>query len=646
MTSVSTDRRLGVNSGAALKVPCRAASTGNLTLSGEQTIDGIACVTGDRVLVKNQTSGSQNGIYIVDTGTWGRAPDWDGAYDVVTGTAVYITSGSSNSGTYWAVTTTGTITIGTTSVAFTNAVISSAAAIAFVQSGTGASTTDVQTQLRKAVYASDYGSKMTTTPGADINAAITYLNGVGGGTVFVDRGSFTVETSILLLSNVTLEGAGWAATTLTAKAALNAPVMKNSDTSSGNTAVFVRHLKIDGNASNQSSGDKSGIVYQKVTYSGIDNVWVTNVVDWGFGIYQGDYIALKDCTASAIVGINDANGVRAGYLFGTDTGPKLANNITVENCVCRDGTAPYVDGFVLQQGTDIIVSGCFVKSCSYTGFKLSGMHNATFIGNQADGCLVGFQKQSYANNAFYQGNLAYQNSGAGFAFNQIDTGNIARGLMIHGNQAVNNGQNAHSALYGASSNRYGFDFTGTAGATQDAVSIKDNMAIDTGGATQTRGISFGANGTYSNVFMGGNYCKGNTVDLFAFPTTIGSGSDSLQWSTFTNFGNVGFTSGSYTASHPMSVQRFNFWIDNLAAAAGTTNLSDGFSGRGYVVPRAGFLRSLGVKSNAAITAGSATFRVAVNGVAVAALDTVLDSTHTRGAGRGDRRREGNQGGLR
>jgi phage-related tail fiber protein len=94
MTSVSTDRRFGVNSSAAVKVPCRVATTANVTLSGHQTIDGQLVVDDDRVLVKNQTDQKQNGIYVVDSGTWTRAPDWDGPYDAKNGSLVYVTDGS------------------------------------------------------------------------------------------------------------------------------------------------------------------------------------------------------------------------------------------------------------------------------------------------------------------------------------------------------------------------------------------------------------------------------------------------------------------------------------------------------------------------------------------------------------------------
>lgn len=119
MASTITDRSAG-GSGLAWKSPVRAASTANLTLSAEQTVDGIALVDGDRVLVKDQTTGLQNGIYIVRTGAWDRAPDWDGNGDVVTGTSVFvIPGGSTNAKRVYYVSTTGAIVVGTTSVAFT-----------------------------------------------------------------------------------------------------------------------------------------------------------------------------------------------------------------------------------------------------------------------------------------------------------------------------------------------------------------------------------------------------------------------------------------------------------------------------------------------------------------------------------------------
>lgn len=115
MASTVTDRS-AAGANLSFKAPVRLATTANITLSGEQTIDSVSAVDGDRILVKNQTTASENGIYIVRTGAWERAPDWDGNGDVVTGTMVFVCLGTTNTLRLYRVSTTGTITIGTTSV--------------------------------------------------------------------------------------------------------------------------------------------------------------------------------------------------------------------------------------------------------------------------------------------------------------------------------------------------------------------------------------------------------------------------------------------------------------------------------------------------------------------------------------------------
>lgn len=132
MASTTTDRRLGLNTSSAIKVPCKAATTANVTLSGEQTIDGVACVTNDRILVKNQTTASENGIYLCNTSSWSRDKDWDGSLEVKKGTLIYVTSGSTNTG-FWYVTTSDPIIPGTTSVTIAGASTVLATVSAFIQ---------------------------------------------------------------------------------------------------------------------------------------------------------------------------------------------------------------------------------------------------------------------------------------------------------------------------------------------------------------------------------------------------------------------------------------------------------------------------------------------------------------------------------
>ena len=112
------DRTTGLRGNVGMKIPVRAASTAALTLSGEQTVDGIALVTGDRVLVKNQASSVDNGIYVVDTGAWSRSKDFNGAFDIVRGSMIRVNEGSANAGGIFVITSADTITIGTTALTF------------------------------------------------------------------------------------------------------------------------------------------------------------------------------------------------------------------------------------------------------------------------------------------------------------------------------------------------------------------------------------------------------------------------------------------------------------------------------------------------------------------------------------------------
>lgn len=93
--------------------PVACATTANITLSGEQTLDGVLTST-DRVLVKDQADPEDNGLYVSAAGAWSRATDMNLAAEVA-GTAVFVSAGAVNGGktyaTYSAVTTLGTDTI-------------------------------------------------------------------------------------------------------------------------------------------------------------------------------------------------------------------------------------------------------------------------------------------------------------------------------------------------------------------------------------------------------------------------------------------------------------------------------------------------------------------------------------------------------
>ena len=108
-------------SGLDVKGSVRAATTANITLSNTQTVDGVALSVGDRVLVKDQSTGSQNGIYVVASGSWTRATDADNnpGGEVTSGMFCFVEEGTVNADCGFVLTTNDPITLGTTALSFT-----------------------------------------------------------------------------------------------------------------------------------------------------------------------------------------------------------------------------------------------------------------------------------------------------------------------------------------------------------------------------------------------------------------------------------------------------------------------------------------------------------------------------------------------
>jgi hypothetical protein len=73
----------------------KAATTANITLSGTQTIDGISIVASDEVLVKNQSTGSQNGVYVASAGAWTRRADMATGSNA-SGASMFVQQGTAN----------------------------------------------------------------------------------------------------------------------------------------------------------------------------------------------------------------------------------------------------------------------------------------------------------------------------------------------------------------------------------------------------------------------------------------------------------------------------------------------------------------------------------------------------------------------
>lgn len=185
----------GTSSTAALLSAVRVVAVSNITLSGTQTIDGVAVQAGDRVLVSGQSTASQNGVYVVAAGAWARSTDFSTAGQMVTGTLVPVYQGTTYAGSVWQFTTSTAITVGTTSLSFVD--VPGAGALA------GQTLAQARLTLRPEYFIQNGGASAQTLA----------LAGLAGNT----DGGYDIEGLILVGhsgASYTIAFPGWAASSL------------------------------------------------------------------------------------------------------------------------------------------------------------------------------------------------------------------------------------------------------------------------------------------------------------------------------------------------------------------------------------------------------------------------------------------------
>ena len=111
---------VGIDWKASVRVATTAAVTLATAFENGDTLDGVTLATGNRVLVKDQADGSENGIYTVNaSGAPTRATDADTAAEITASFAVFVEEGTVNADSAWTLTNNGTVTVGTTVLVFT-----------------------------------------------------------------------------------------------------------------------------------------------------------------------------------------------------------------------------------------------------------------------------------------------------------------------------------------------------------------------------------------------------------------------------------------------------------------------------------------------------------------------------------------------
>lgn len=226
--------------GISWKQPVAAATTANITLSGAQTIDTVAVVAGDRVLVKNQTADYENGIYVATSGAWSRSPDAN-TWDEMVSALVFVTEGG-QSGSAWYCPIQPGGTLGVTAITWNNF---SVGGVYFAGTGLTLTGGDTFNITNTGVSAATYGSA-STVPVVAVNAQgqITSAtntsiaiaaSAITSGTIDTARisGSYTGITAVGTLSGLTVSAtitgsiSGNAATATTATTATSATTATN-----------------------------------------------------------------------------------------------------------------------------------------------------------------------------------------------------------------------------------------------------------------------------------------------------------------------------------------------------------------------------------------------------------------------------------
>jgi hypothetical protein len=352
--------------GISWKQPCVAATLANITLSGLQTIDGHAVAAGDRVLVKNQTTASQNGIYLASASAWTRSLDaniWDELICAIS----FIEYGTQAGGAWFCTAQAGgtiDVTANTWSQFTTSATYTA---------GTGLTLTGTVFSITPVGTASTYGSASTvpvfTTNASGQVSSVTNTNIAIAATQIT---SGTIDSARISGSYSGITGVG----TLTDLTVTNAIV--GSITGNAATATTAGSATTATTATNIAGGASGSVPYQ--TASGATSLLAKGT--------DGQILALASGLPAWID--NQVGTVTSVSGTGTVNGLTLTGTVTSTGSLTLGGTLdlsapPAIGGTTANtvRGTTITATSSFVGSF----FDASGSGGGSLRTNGGSACL-------------------------------------------------------------------------------------------------------------------------------------------------------------------------------------------------------------------------------------------------------------------
>jgi len=476
MTSIFSTQASAFTISTAVKTPVVAATTADITLSGTQTVDGVSLSVDDRVLVKDQTTSAENGIYVVASTSWQRADDFNGSDDATRGTVVWITDGTENGGKRYRLTSTDPVVVGTSAITWTRDNVSEP----FVNvtdppyNATGDGVTNDTVAIQAAIDA-------------------VFASATGGGIVFFPKGTYIVA-DLKLRRGVSLMGVGDVIDQ-------EGSVLKAPDANSD-----VLHWSFENPAT-------VGSVIERIRFQGGRKQIVNSDVAANSSI--------RDCTFQS--------GTYAIYLSGA------LKQVSVDRCFFSGGSyGIYVPvdepanhpNNILDNVTIVrpYFAGQSVSGFYAVGNNSDGRHNWTIINpvivnTAADGMKI--------TQTMTQGVIINPNcEGIGFGQNQTPptTGSISSGtsaLSVASGTGIANGDTLTIEGAGA----FGADLitTVTAGGGTTALTLADNASTTVSGTEVTRSIysAYDISGTANWTVIGGLLNDGAGGDLMRYSIVAG-----------------------------------------------------------------------------------------------------------------------------